>query len=166
MAELEQETGRERQARLRALADFENYRRRTERDAGAARRAGRRYVFLSLVEILDNLERALTTGTSDVEFLRGIQAIAAQIHRALARMRVVQVPDMGIPFDPQVHEAAGTMLAPGQPPGTVAAVLQKGYRVADELLRPARVLVARAEERREAPRGESAQDIGEADEPW
>jgi molecular chaperone GrpE len=145
LADLEQEADTERQGRLRVLADFANYRRRTEREAGAARRAGQRDVLLPLVETLDNLERALTAGTSDTEFLRGIQAIAAQIHRALAGLGVVQVPDMGTPFDPQVHEAAGAVLAPGQPPGTVVAVLQKGYRVEDELLRPARVLVARAD---------------------
>jgi molecular chaperone GrpE len=166
VVELEHEGDTERQGRLRVLADFENYRRRSERETGAGRRAGQRDVLLPLLETLDNIERALTAGTSDADFLRGIQAIAAQLYRALAGLGVVEVPDAGTPFDPRVHEAAGVVSVPGQPPGTVGAVLHKGYLLDGELLRPARVLVARADDPGEAPSFGHILDAHKIEESW
>src|SRR5208337_710460 len=79
VAELEQARADEHQSRLRALADLENYRRRTEREAGGARRAGQSEVLLPLLEVRDNLERALAAGSTDAVFLRGVEAISEQL---------------------------------------------------------------------------------------
>ena len=144
IAELEQEVAEERQARLRALADFENFRRRTEREADAARRAGRRDVLLPLLDILDNVERALAAGSTDPVFLRGVEAIREQLRRTLAGLGAEPIPGVGSHFDPWVHEAMGTDPDAAQPPGTVVAEIRRGFLLDGEVLRPSQVVVARS----------------------
>jgi molecular chaperone GrpE len=142
VAELEQAVGEERQGRLRALADFENYRKRTEREAGSARRAGRRDVLLPLLDILDNLERALAAGSTDLAFMRGVEATREQIRRTLKDLGAEPIPGVGTPFDPRIHEAVGTVPAAAQPPDTVVAEVRRGFLLDGEVLRPSQVLVA------------------------
>lgn len=144
VAALERAVADEHQGRLRALADFENYRRRTEREAGCVRRAGRRDVFLPLLDILDNLERALGAGSTDPAFLRGVEAIVGQFHRTVTDLGAVPIPGVGTRFDPRLHDAVGTVSATVQPPHTVAAEVRRGFLLDGEVLRPAQVLVARS----------------------
>ena len=144
IAELEQEVAEKRQARLRALADFENFRRRTEREAGAARRTGRRDVLLPLLDILDNVERALAAGSTDPIFLRGDEAIRQQLRRTLSGLGAEPIPGVGSHFDPRIHEAIGTDPDAAQPPGTVVAEVRRGFLLDGEVLRPSQVVVARS----------------------
>jgi molecular chaperone GrpE len=144
VAELEQEVAEERKARLRALADFENFRRRTEREAGVARRAGRRDVLLPLLDILDNVERALAAGSTDPIFLRGVEAIQEQLRRTLSGLGAEPIPGVGSHFDPRIHEAMGTDPDAAQPPGTVVAEIRRGFLLDGEVLRPSQVVVARS----------------------
>jgi molecular chaperone GrpE len=144
VAELEQAVAEERQARLRALADFENFRRRTEREAGAARRAGRRDVLLPLLDILDNVERALAAGSTDPTYLRGVEAIREQLRRTLTDLGAEPIPGIGSHFDPRIHEAVGTDPAATQPPDTVVAEVRRGFLLDGEVLRPSQVVVARS----------------------
>jgi len=144
IAELEQALGEERQGRLRVLADFENYRRRIDREAGAARRAGKSDVLRPLLDILDNLDRALAAGSTDLAFLHGVEAIRGQIGRTLKDLGAEPVPGVGAPFDPRIHEAVGTVPASAQPPDTVVAEVRRGFFLDGEVLRPAQVLVARS----------------------
>lgn len=144
VAELEQAVAEERQARLRALADFENFRRRTEREAGAARRAGRRDVLLPLLDTLDNVERALAVGSTDPVFQRGVEAIREQLYRTLSGLGAEPIPGIGSRFDPRFHEAMGTNPDAVQPPGTVVAEVRRGFLLDGEVLRPSQVMVARS----------------------
>ena len=144
VAELERARADEHQSRLRALADFENYRRRTEREAGGVRRAGRSEVLLPLLEVRDNLERALAAGSSDSSFLRGVKAIAEQLGRIVTGLGAVPIPGVGTLFDPRLHEAVATVPAVEHPPDTVVTEIRPGFLLDGEALRPAQVVVAQS----------------------
>ena len=144
VAELEQARADEHQSRLRALADFENYRRRTEREAGGARRAGQREVLLPLLDVRDNLERALAAGSIDPVFLRGVEAIAEQLRRIVTSLGAVPIPGVGTRFDPRLHEAVGSVPAIDHPPDTVVTEIRRGFLLDGEVLRPAQVVVAQS----------------------
>ncbi len=144
VAELERARADEHQGRLRALADLENFRRRTEREAGGARRAGQSEVLLPLLEVHDNLERALAAGSSDPAFLRGVDAIAEQLRRIVASLGAVPIPGVGTLFDPRLHEAVGTVPAIDHPPDTVVTEIRRGFLLGGEVLRPAQVVVAQS----------------------
>ena len=130
---------------LRALADLENYKRRARLDQAKAVRAGEAAILLEVLPALDNFSRALAAaaGTSDVEALvSGIRMIHDQLLEALGRKGVRPIAAMGEPFDPTYHDAVGKLETTAAPEGTVAVEIQKGYMLGDQVLRPARVMVA------------------------
>lgn len=144
IAELERARADEHQSRLRALADLENFRRRTEREAGGARRAGQSEVLLPLLDVHDNLERALAAGSTDPAFLRGVEAIAEQLRRIVTSLGAVPIPSVGTLFDPRLHEAVGTAPAIDHPSDTVVTEVRRGFLLDGEVLRPAQVVVAQS----------------------
>ena len=137
VAELERARADEHQSRLRALADLENFRRRTEREAGGARRAGQSEVLLPLLDVHDNLERALAAGSTDPAFLRGVEVIVEQLGRIVTSLGAVPIPGVGRLFDPRLHEAVGTVPAIEHPPDTVVTEIRRGFLLDGEVLRPA-----------------------------
>jgi molecular chaperone GrpE len=143
---LRRELDEQRQGQLRLLADFENFRRRAGRDQEAARREGARSALLPLLSVLDTLERALAAGSIDPDFYEGVAATHRLFVNALREAGADPVPSVGRPFDPQVHEAVATVAPDGVPPGTVAREVRRGWRLGDELLRPAQVVVAKSPE--------------------
>jgi molecular chaperone GrpE len=140
---LKEELRREHDTVLRALADFDNYRRRVERDRASAARSGKRDVILSLLEVLDGFDRALHhIGDAPSSVAQGVQAIHRNLLGVLERHGVTPLKSVGEPFDPNSHDAIGTVDSGEVESGTVAEELQRGYRWEDEVLRPARVRVA------------------------
>jgi len=132
---------------LRLLAEFDNYRRRTAKEHEAARREGRRAALLPLLPVLDSLERALATGSTDRDFYDGVAATHRLFLAALREAGAEPIESVGRPFDPNLHEAVAAVPADGEvAPGTVAREVRRGWRLGDELLRPAQVVVATAEE--------------------
>lgn len=131
---------------LRLLAEFENFRRRAAREHEAARREGRRSALLPLLAVLDTFERALGAGSADRDFYEGVAATHRLFLDALREAGAAPIESVGRPFDPNVHEAVATAPADGVPPGTVAREVRRGWRLGNELLRPAQVVVAAAEE--------------------
>lgn len=132
---------------LRARADLENYKRRTERDLAAMIRRGKRDLVLRLLEVADSLERAVaweedhrSTEESQHE---GIALIHRQLVRVLGDAGVEPVDALGQPFDPTLHEAVAVDAGGSAPEDVITAVLQPGYTFEGELLRPARVVVSR-----------------------
>jgi molecular chaperone GrpE len=127
---------------LRAAAEVENTRKRAERDA-AALVAGRLRSFSArLLDVADNLERALAHAPAGDALRPGVEATLQQLQAALRQEGVEAIPvAVGAPFDPQIHEAVG-----GHPADvereSVAEVTQTGYTYDGQLLRPARVIVA------------------------
>ncbi len=140
---LKSELNHEHDMYLRALADFDNYRRRVERDRVSAARRSQRDILLSLVELLDGFDRALLH-MNDVPApaLEGIQAIHRQLMGLLEAQGVTPFTAEGEAFDPELHEAVGSERSDQHAPGTVIEDVRRGYRWGDELLRPARVRVA------------------------
>jgi molecular chaperone GrpE len=140
---LKEELRREHDTVLRALADFDNYRRRVERDSASAARSGKRDVILSLLEVLDGFDRALQhIGNAPSSVAQGVQAIHRNLLGVLERHGVTRFDSIGEPFDPRFHDAIGTVDSDEVESGRVAEELQRGYRWEDEVLRPARVRVA------------------------
>ena len=132
---------------LRLLAEFDNYRRRTAKEHEAARREGRRAALLPLLPVLDSLERALATGSTDRDFYDGVAATHRLFLAALREAGAEPIESVGQPFDPNLHEAVASVPADGEvAPGTVVREVRRGWRLGDELLRPAQVVVATAEE--------------------
>ena len=131
---------------LRLLAEFENFRRRAAKEHEAARREGRRSALLPLLAVLDTFERALDAGSTDRDFYEGVAATHRLFLDALREAGAAPIESVGRPFDPNVHEAVATAPADGVPPGTVAREVRRGWQLGNELLRPAQVVVAAAEE--------------------
>ncbi len=124
---------------LRLLADFDNYRKRMEEELKAREREGVLKALRALLPVLDDLDRALEFAEASPESIRqGVRAIRDGFFRILAGLGVEEVPGEGEAFDPRYHEAVG--LLPGEP-GKVAKVFQRGFRMGEALVRPARVAV-------------------------
>ncbi|MBF5003309.1 nucleotide exchange factor GrpE [Diaphorobacter caeni] len=128
---------------LRAKADVENMRRRTEEDVAKARKFGIENFAESLLPVADSLDAALAIHNATAEQLReGSDATLRQLTTALERNKVIAInPAAGTKFDPHHHQAI-SMVPADQEANTVVSVLQKGYLIADRVLRPALVTVA------------------------
>lgn len=146
VARLEREKAENHDRMLRALADFENYKRRARRELDEASTRGREALLKELLPVLDNLERALAAVASggSVEALgEGVRLVEKQFHSALEKFEVRRFDALGQPFDPARHEAIQQLETEATPPGTVAQVYARGYTVGDRLLRAAMVAVAK-----------------------
>ncbi len=130
------------QALLRRRADFENYRRRVERDRDIAATEAEAGVLRPLLGTVDNLERALSAGASDLGLRDGVALTLRELLALLESLGVTTLDPLGQKFDPAYHQAILHEPAAGFKPGTVAEVLRKGYTYKDRLLRPALVKVA------------------------
>ena len=128
----------------RTQADFENYRKRAARDAAAAGGRARTGLIREILPVLDNLERALGVAPegADDPFVQGVRLVHRDLEGMLARAGVEPIEAEGAAFDPNVHEALSTRPQEGAQPGTVLDVVEKGYRTGDQVVRPARVVVA------------------------
>jgi molecular chaperone GrpE len=127
----------------RTQADFENFRRRAARERGEAEARGVARLARELLPALDNLERALAaTEAQDSGLTTGVRLMQGELSAALRRAGIETYTPKGEPFDPTVHEAMAQHPVEGADPGTVVEVYQPGYRLADTVLRPARVVVA------------------------
>jgi molecular chaperone GrpE len=140
---LKEELTREHDMYLRALADFENYRRRVERDRSTVTRAGKREIILSLLDVMDGFERALNhMNDAPRSVAQGLQALHRQLLGVLETQGVTPLKSLGETFNPEVHDAIGSVESEEVESGAVAEELQRGYRWGDDVLRPARVRVA------------------------
>jgi molecular chaperone GrpE len=140
LVKAERDQLRDRLARLQA--EFENARKRVERE----RIENREYTTGSIVEqflpVLDNFELALKSNGSAEQLRSGVELIVKQMEEVLNRMQVNVVPAMGEAFDPRVHEALGAVDRDDVPDQHVVEEVRRGYRLRDRLIRPALVRVA------------------------
>lgn len=127
---------------LRTLADFENFRKRSEREKEDFRRYALVGVIRDLLPVIDNFDRALEHAEEGDEFHKGVALIYKQLFDVLQRHGLKTISESGVRFDPNIHEAVVREEDPSVPSHTVVAVLQKGYFLHDRLLRPAMVKVA------------------------
>jgi molecular chaperone GrpE len=133
-------------AHLRAVADLENYRKRAAREVDNARQFGAERLAGGLLPVLDSLELGLANaGRADAATLaEGQKATLKLLVKALEEAGIAEIDPCGQAFDPALHEAMAMQPTNDQPPDTVMTVAQKGYSLNGRLLRPARVIVARA----------------------
>ena len=145
LSELEARHAEVSDAYLRAKAEAENTRRRADEEVAKARKFAVEGFAESLLPVKDSLEAAIAIPDARPEqVLEGVHATLRQLASALERNRVVEInPAAGTKFDPHQHQAISVVPA-AQEPNTVVAVLQKGYLIADRVLRPALVTVSAA----------------------
>lgn len=136
---------------LRRQAEFENYRKRVERERAELYQHGREDVLLQFLPVVDNFERALSSleeSEGDAEALRrGVELIHKQFSDALTKLGLETVEAVGHTFDPHVHEAVTTEATDKHKENTVIEEFQRGYKIGDRLLRPAKVKVASTPEK-------------------
>jgi molecular chaperone GrpE len=142
MTRLRREIADLRDRSMRTLADFDNYRKRAERERQEVRRYALLEPLRELLPVADNLERALGAGGSADDLRRGVEMILRQLHELLRRLGVHEVPSAGEAFDPALHEAVSREESAEVRVPTVAETLVRGYQLHDRLLRPAMVKVA------------------------
>lgn len=130
----------------RTAADFDNYRKRSARDAALAGERGMARLAKELLPAVDNLEHALRAaaehGEAGSEVVKGFGLVRDELINALRRVGIEPFSPAGEVFDPVHHEAMAQIPAPGATSGTVVEVYQSGYRMNETVLRPARVVVA------------------------
>lgn len=146
-AKLAAERDQLRDRLLRTTAEFDNYRKRVDRDRRDMSDRAAESVLLELLPIVDDLERALAaeaTGEGAEAYRRGVELIYKQVMDLLTRRGVKAMDALGADFDPNLHQAVASEAAEGARDGEVIAVLRAGYLLNDRLLRPAMVKVAQA----------------------
>lgn len=132
---------------IRKLAEFDNFRKRVERERDEGQRAATEELVRNLLPVLDNFERALDHAEDDSgAFHQGVEMIAKQLWDVLERTGVAVVDPLGQPFDPELHEAVQRVEDSELVSGTVASVMLKGFTLGDRLVRPAMVGVVVAPE--------------------
>ncbi|MGQ0636974.1 MAG: nucleotide exchange factor GrpE [Planctomycetaceae bacterium] len=136
---------------LLAVADFENYRRRVQKEREDDRRFAVLPLARDLLPVLDNLQRALDAARASPDaagLTAGVQMVVKQLDDILARHGVVRIAAIDQPFDPNLHQAIQQTPSPDKPPLTVLAEFERGYKMHDRVVRPSTVVVS-------APQGQN-----------
>ncbi|MFE7135225.1 nucleotide exchange factor GrpE [Streptomyces sp. NPDC057638] len=145
----------ERTADLQRLqAEYQNYRRRVERDRVSVKEIATATLLAELLPVLDDIGRAREHG----ELVGGFKSVAESLETAAAKMGLQQFGKEGEPFDPTIHEALMHSYAPDVTETTCVAVLQPGYRIGERTIRPARVAVAEPQPGASSASGKDAKD--------
>ena len=140
---LQENLREERERHLRTLADFKNYRRRIERDGNKLAEDGKREIILSLLDIIDDMEKALQwTGDGEQTLMQGVRNIHQKLLALLETLDVLPFDSVGTLFNHDLHGAVGMTEQKDIARGTVVDELRRGYLWKNELLRPAQVRVA------------------------
>ena len=131
---------------LRVAAEFDNFRKRTEREIDNARKYAIERFAQELVTVGDSLEAGINAGAANPgpALLAGAEATLKQLYKAFEKAGIKVIDPLGQPFDPAWHEAMVAQESRTQPANTVLSVIQKGYSLNGRLLRPARVIVSKA----------------------
>ena len=131
---------------LRKSAEFDNYRKRVERERREQADQSVQEILLELLSVVDDFDRALTVdaGEGGGAYRKGVELIHGKLHDLLRRYGVTPIQALGADFDPNLHQAVIQEVSPEHREGEVIGELQKGYMIKDRLLRPAMVKVAKA----------------------
>lgn len=142
LAKAQQQMGEFRERFLRARADLENYRRRSQQELERAREAGLDSAVLTVLAVFDDLERALTlTEQEPSKIIPGMIAVRGSLTRNLELLGIRPIGAPGEPFNPELHEALNSLPGAPEQSGTIAEVMQVGFVKDERLIRPARVAV-------------------------
>ena len=127
---------------LRLMADFQNFKRRTEKEKGDIYAFANEKIISELLNVIDNFERALEHGAEGDSFAEGMNMIFKQLKEVLEKAGVTEIEALGLDFDPNFHNAVMTEDSEQYDSGKVTAVLQKGYILNNRVIRPSMVKVA------------------------
>ncbi|MCL5888044.1 MAG: nucleotide exchange factor GrpE [Actinobacteria bacterium] len=144
LAEAREEAARNLEVAQRTQAEFENYRKRVQREQeDLLKRSGERVV-VSLLPAIDNLERAIAHAaeSGESQLLTGVEMVLSQLQDVMRKEGVAAIDPTGQPFDPTVHQAVGQREDVDVAEGTVLEVYQKGYTLSERVIRPAAVVVS------------------------
>ena len=136
-------------ASLRVQAEMQNVRRRAEQDVEKAHKFGAEKMAKELLDVADNLDRALQASEADKELdtikplYEGVAMTRDGLTQMMAKFKIASVDPMGETFNPELHQAMSMIEQPDVAPNTVIAVMQQGYTLSERLLRPAMVVVAK-----------------------
>lgn len=131
-------------AHLRTLAEYDNYRKRSQREKEALYGDAKADTLKLLLPVLDNFDRAAANKTDDIEIYRkGIEMTLSQLGSILDSLGVEAFGEVGDEFDPNIHNAVMSIENPDLPENTIAAVFEKGYKIGDRVLRFATVQVTK-----------------------
>ncbi len=150
------EVGELKNQLIRQRADYENFRRRVERDKAAYRRKAKGEIIAEILPVLDNMDRALDViyEQAQTEWYEGLVLVRRQLGEVLERLGVKEIKTVGRPFDPALHEAIAVVDDPGLPPNTVSLEHEKGYTLDGRVIRAARVTVSRVPKGSECVKGD------------
>jgi molecular chaperone GrpE len=170
VAKMEAERAEATESARRRQKDFENYKKRIDRERGETVVNQISSLATQMLPVLDNLNRALDfagEGTSEKvqefqQFFQGIALVNQQVKEVLTGMGIVPIPAIGEPFDPHIHEAVAIEETDTFPPQTVSAELLRGYRLGDRVIRASMVKVAAAKPRA-ADSIKQTQDFGDTE---
>lgn len=139
---LEAELAAAKERLLRTAAEFDNYRKRTEREKAASVGVGTANAVEKLLPVLDTLELAAQAETADEQYKKGVTMTLTMFQDALASLGVEQIEDVGAMFDPRLHCAVAREQSEEAESGAIVKVMRRGYKMGDRVIRPSMVSVA------------------------
>lgn len=143
LADLTAERDSLRDQLLRARAEFDNYRKRVSRDMDQLRKTAAESLIRDMLPVVDNLERALAhADQKDNPLVQGVDMVMKQFASVLTGRGLEPVPALGVAFDPNVHEALAYQPSDEHPENTVMLEYERGYKLGDQIIRPAKVVVS------------------------
>ncbi len=140
--QLEKELANTKDSYMRVLAEYDNFRKRTQKEKEAAYNDSKASTLALLLPVIDNFDRAIDNKTDDVEaYRKGIEMTYNQLKDILNKADVVAFGEVGEEFNPEIHNAVMTTENPDLPENSIAAVFEKGYKMGDRVLRFASVQI-------------------------
>ena len=127
---------------MRLAADYDNYRKRTAKEKEQSYSNGKADTILKLLPIYDNLERAMSQDTEDAAYKKGVEMTMTQLKEVLTKLGIEEIPALGEPFDPNLHNAVMHVEDEGAGENTIVDVFQTGFKSGDKVVRFAMVKVA------------------------
>lgn len=127
---------------LRTAAEFDNFKKRTERERYSFAEFAKANIIKQLLPVIDNIERASTVTRDSEDYLKGIELIVKQLIGITEKLELKPLAKQGDPFNPEIHEAAMHVEDDSFAENTISQVLQQGYKLGDTVIRPAMVQVA------------------------
>ena len=139
---LKKELDKQKDLALRTAAEFDNFKKRTEREKSASLEFMKADILKSFLPVLDNFGRALETDPSGEDFQKGIEMISKQLTDVMVKLGLSEINDEGKEFDPNLHQAVLHVEDDSVGENIIVKTLQKGYKIGDTVIRPAMVQVA------------------------
>ena len=139
---LEKELAQTKDSYMRILAEYDNFRKRTQKEKEAAYNDSKASTLALLLPVIDNFDRAIDNKTDDIEaYRKGIEMTYNQLKDIFNKLDVVAFAEVGEEFNPEIHNAVMTIENPDLPENSIAAVFEKGYKMGDRVLRFASVQI-------------------------